>query len=488
MSDINTKGRHMNPKRKSLGLLLFIISVTITLLGLFFTPDFVAKYLKKVDVLPDYTVTKVLYYQLYSVIAGCILFIISVYFYNKKYLKYVMVPAVVILFLLIYRVHINVLYPNNIFMKTSELIKPLNVLLGKDIVLSDYKPKSALVVKNRKILKAKYPVIDFHFHLKSMKNINADELVKAMDACGIEKIVNLDGMPRYFDKYTKEFKEKYPDRFIMFSVFRFWELNKPNFPENYLNELDNIVKMGAKGLKVYKGFGLDLIDNSGKLVPVDDPRFDPIWEKAASMKLPVLMHSTDPSPFWTPTDGFNERYEELRDYPKWSYYYNPNYPPKKTILKQTENLIKKHPKTIFVMAHMGCIPEDLAYVAYLMDTYPNYYVDIAAVIAELGRQPYTARKFFVKYQDRILFGSDGGYGLNLKGLWPPERLFRTYFEFMETSNEYFEYQLWGVHNQGRWYIYGIDLPDTVLEKIYYKNAEKILFQKSGKSLASKFQS
>ena len=488
MSDINTKGKHMNPKRKSLGLLLFIISVTITLLGLFFTPDFVAKYLKKVDVLPDYTVTKVLYYQLYSVIAGCILFIISVYFYNKKYLKYVMVPAVVILFLLIYRVHINVLYPNNIFMKTSELIKPLNVLLGKDIVLSDYKPKSALVVKNRKILKAKYPVIDFHFHLKSMKNINADELVKAMDACGIEKIVNLDGMPRYFDKYTKEFKEKYPDRFIMFSVFRFWELNKPNFPENYLNELDNIVKMGAKGLKVYKGFGLDLIDKSGKLVPVDDPRFDPIWEKAASMKLPVLMHSTDPSPFWTPTDGFNERYEELRDYPKWSYYYNPNYPPKKTILKQTENLIKKHPKTIFVMAHMGCIPEDLAYVAYLMDTYPNYYVDIAAVIAELGRQPYTARKFFMKYQDRILFGSDGGYGLDLKGLWPPERLFRTYFEFMETSNEYFEYQLWGVHNQGRWYIYGIDLPDTVLEKIYYKNAEKILFQKSGKSLASKFQS
>jgi len=476
----------MNPKRKLLSLLLLIISVTITLFGLIFTPDFVAKYIRKVDVLPDYTMTKVLFYQLCSVIAGFILFIISVGYFKIKYLKYVMVPAVVILFLLIYRVNINVLYPNNIFLNASELIKPWRVLLGKDIVLSDYKPKPALVVKNRKILKAKYPVIDFHFHLKSMKDINADELVKAMDASGIEKIVNVDGMPRYFEKYTKDFKEKYPDRFIMFSVFRFWELNKPNFPENYLNELDNIVKMGAQGLKVYKGFGFDLKDKSGKLVSVDDPRFDPIWEKAGSLKLPILMHSTDPSPFWTSPDRFNERYEELKDYPKLSYYNNPEFPSKETILKQTENLIKKHPKTIFVMAHMGCNPEDLAYVAYLMDTYPNYYVDIAAVIAELGRQPYTARKFFMKYQDRIIFGTDGGYGLDLKGLWPPERLFRTYFEFLETSNEYFEYQLWGVYSQGRWYIYGIDLPETVLEKIYYKNAEKILFQKSGKSLAGRF--
>jgi predicted TIM-barrel fold metal-dependent hydrolase len=174
-------------------------------------------------------------------------------------------------------------------------------------------------------------------------------------------------------------------------------------------------------------------------------------------------------------DRFNERYEELKDFPEWSFN-DPQLPKKETLLSQTENLVKRHPKTIFVMAHMGSNSENLQYVDYLMNKYPNYYVDIAAVIAELGRQPYTARKFFIKYQDRIIFGTDGGYGLDKNGLWPPEKFYRTYFEFLETNNEYFEYQLWGTYTQGRWRIYGIDLPDEVLEKIYYRNADKLLYK------------
>jgi predicted TIM-barrel fold metal-dependent hydrolase len=163
-------------------------------------------------------------------------------------------------------------------------------------------------------------------------------------------------------------------------------------------------------LKVYKSFNL-LKDTTGKFVPLDDSRYAPIWDKAGDLGIPVLMHSADPSQFWTTVDRFNERYEELKDFPEWSFN-DPQLPKKETLLSQTENLVKRHPKTIFVMAHMGSNSENLQYVDYLMNKYPNYYVDIAAVIAELGRQPYTARMFFIKYQDRIVFGTDGGYGLD----------------------------------------------------------------------------
>ena len=160
-------------------------------------------------------------------------------------------------------------------------------------------------------------------------------------------------------------------------------------------------------------------------------------------------------------------------------YYGPQFPKKETLLLQVEHLIKKHPKTKFIMAHLGMSADNLAYLSHMMDTYPNYYVDTASTLSEIGRQPYTARKFFIKYQDRILFGSDGGYGLDPKGLWSAERFYRTYFEFFETSNEYFEYPIYGTYNQGNWRIYGIDLPNEVLEKIYRKNAEKLLFKSQG---------
>ena len=453
--------------------LLLVIGLAFILSGIFITPVFVAKHITHVEILPDSTGSKVLKYQLFGVISGCILLLAAIRSLDRKYFKYAIIPILAIAFLLIHRVHINVLYPNNIFLDKSGLMKTWRLLLGEEIVVSDYQPRTELVVNNRKVKKARFPAVDFHFCLNSLKGINADELVRAMDACGVRAVVNVDGLPKEFKKFTREFKDKYPDRFIMFSSLKYWEVKNPGFPEEQLSELDNAVRMGAKGIKVYKNFGMDSLDRSGKLVSVDDPRFDPIWEKAGKLKLPVLMHAADPPAFWRTVDRYNERFEELNDNPKWGYA-RPGVPSRESILEHTENLVRKHPGTNFVLAHVGSNSHDLVYASKMMDKYPNYYVEIAAVLSELGRQPYTARKFFIKYQDRILFATDGGYGLDREGTWPPERLFRTYFEFLETENEYFEYQLWGIYSQGLWHIYGINLPDSVLEKIYYRNAMKLL--------------
>jgi predicted TIM-barrel fold metal-dependent hydrolase len=303
--------------------------------------------------------------------------------------------------------------------------------------------------------------------------MSAEELVKAMDRCGVDKIVNLDGNPEIFEKYNKEFKEKYPSRFVMFAVLNWQEVAKPYFIKNQLELLTNMVNNGAKGLKVYKSFGLKIRDQSGNIVHIDDSRLDPIWERAGELKLPVLIHLSDPTPFFTPIDRYNERLEELQEFPQWSFF-GPEFPKKETLLERGENLLKKHPRTNFILAHMADIPENLSHLGTLLNKYPNLYLDMSSRVPELGRQPYTAREFFIHYQDRVLFGTDGGYALDENGLWPAERYFRTNFEFLETTNEYFEYPLWGINKQGRWRVYGIGLPDKVLEKIYYKNAKNLL--------------
>ena len=461
-------------------LFLIFLGIICIILGIIFTPNVVAKYVKHQDSLPQYTINKIISYQLYAVTAGCLIILLSAFLYNNKIIKYILLPVIFINFILIHGVYINKIYPNNIFLKTSELIKPWRVLLGKEIVLSDYQPKSSLVVNNKNILKAKYPVIDMHFHLDSMEKTNREDLIKAMDACGVKTIMHLVDPPKALEKYIRDFKDKYPNRFILFGSFNLHEIGdsnkkESNFARSQIAILENAVKMGVQGVKVYKSFGLRIKDKTNRLVAIDDPRYDPIWDKAAELGVPVMIHVGDPTPFFTPTDRFNERYEELRDHPEISCY-GPQFPTKESLLSQAENLIKKHPRTKFIMAHMGMSAENLAYLSRLMDTYPNYYVDTASVLHEIGRQPYSARRFFIKYQDRIIFGSDGGYGLDPKGLWPAERFYRTYFEFFETGNEYFEYPIYGTYNQGRWRIYGIDLPDEVLEKIYHKNAEKLLWK------------
>lgn len=469
----------MKEARKIVVLLIFCSGMAISIIGILFTPSFVAKHVKHVIELETSQVMKVLSYQLYAITVGFLMIMLSVILSRMKYIIIILGSIFVGYFFIIHNVYLNNVYPGNVILDFTGLKKVGRVLLGKDYVIGDYKPKSMLLVNNRKVLRAKYPVIDIHFHLASLNKTNAEELVKAMDQCGIDKIVNLDGAPEVFEKYQQEFVEKYPNRFIMFVVLNLHEINKPDFLKNQLELFDKMVNKGARGLKVYKSLGLELRDPSGKLVPIDDPRLEPIWNKAGEFKIPVLMHVADPTPFFTPIDRFNERFEELNEFPEWSFY-GPQFPKKEALMEQREKLLKKHPGTIFIFAHMGDNPENLEYLGGLLDRYENLYVDISSRVPELGRQPFTARKFFIKYQDRILFGTDGGYALDKNGLWPAERYFRTYFEFLETTNEYFEYPLWGINKQGRWRAYGIDLPDQVLKKIYYVNAEKILAKRMNK--------
>jgi predicted TIM-barrel fold metal-dependent hydrolase len=374
-------------------------------------------------------------------------------------------------------VRIQYKYPNNIVLELGAVPKVWNLLIGKDILLSEYQPRSTLRVDNETFLRANSPVIDVHFHMASLENVDAHRLVEAMDSTGIAVLVDVDGGPGYLGRLATEYYDKYPDRFAFIS---FLNLNRlgPEFPDDQLAWMELAASRGARGFKVYKSLGLRIRDESGELVGIDDPRLAPLWDKAAELGLPMMMHTTDPTAFWQPPDRYNERAQELLEFPGWGYADSSRFPDKEILLAQRENLLGRHPQTIFIGAHVAEVPEDLAYLGHLLDTYPNFYVDISSRIPELGRQPYTARRFFIRYQDRILFGTDGGYALGTTD-WTAERYFRSYMEFLETDNEYIEYPLWGINKQGRWRVYGLHLPDEVLRKVYYENAARLILKEPG---------
>ena len=331
-----------------------------------------------------------------------------------------------------------------------------------DLKLLDWRPKSQLVVKETRILKPKYPVIDIHNHLRRFEN--TEKYLEEMDKAGVWKCVSLDGRSQG-DVYLEHLKISNAvskDRFIIFFSPDFDKIDEPNFGVNEAKKLEQAVKKGCRGLKIFKNLGLTLKDKSGKIVPVDDPRINPIWQKCGELGIPVMVHVSDPKAFFTPLDQYNERYDELGAHPDWSFF-GDQYPSKEEILAQRNRVFARFPNTIFIGAHMGTLPEELFIVANWLDVYPNLYVDIDARISDLGRQPYTARKFMIKYQDRILFGTDT----------PPDaESYQIYYRFLETDDEYID-PSGGHHLQGRWMIYGLYLPDEVLEKIYNKNALKI---------------
>jgi predicted TIM-barrel fold metal-dependent hydrolase len=245
------------------------------------------------------------------------------------------------------------------------------------------------------------------------------------------------------------------------------KIDDPNFSSEMVQQLDDGVRRGARGLKVLKDLGLGVKDKSGKLIPVDDPRLDPVWEECGRLGIPVAIHTSDPEAFFLPVDRQNERYEELILNPTWSFS-GPDIPSKQKLLEQRNHIFAKHPRTTFIALHVANWPENLDAVSGWLDKYPNMYVEFGAREAELGRQPRRARKFFLDYQDRIMFGTDSE---------PEEKMYANYFRWLETADEYFDY--WGAPGQGRWAIYGMEFPDAVLEKIYHKNAEKIFSQFKG---------
>ena len=221
---------------------------------------------------------------------------------------------------------------------------------------------------------------------------------------------------------------------------------------------------GVSGLKVFKQFGLEYKNPDGSLIKIDDPRWDPIWQACGDAGIPVIIHTSDPAAFFEPIDAKNERYEELMRHPDWSFY-GDQFPSRMELLNARNNVIARHPNTQFIGAHIANHAEDLSVVAKWLDEYPNLWIEPASRISELGRQPFTAREFLVRYANRLLFGTDGP--------WPEQRL-RLYWQFFETHDEYIAYSEKSPPPQGFWNIYGVDLPDDVLRKMYYENASKLI--------------
>ncbi|MEM7331167.1 MAG: amidohydrolase family protein [Chloroflexota bacterium] len=338
--------------------------------------------------------------------------------------------------------------------------------------LRDFRPKPTLVTKETAVEKPKFPAIDAHNHLGILgwtwheKPVSA--LTDVMDEAGITTYVDLDGgwgedvLIHRLDK----FKTAVPERYLVFGGVNWskWEEKGRAFGEWAGQRLVRQVSWGAQGLKIWKPFGLEVTDEKGRLVPVDDTRLIPLWETAADLNIPVVIHTADPVAFFAPLTPENERWEELASHPEW-HFLDPNFPSFETLIEQFATLVKRHPRTTFIGAHMANYAENLGWVSQLLDEAPNLYIDFSARLGEVGRQPYSARRFFIKYADRILFGTDASPNLDV---------YRTYYRFLETDDEYFNYGRFEPPGQGRWRIYGIQLPDDVLKKIYSENARKVL--------------
>lgn len=336
-----------------------------------------------------------------------------------------------------------------------------NFLIAQDLTFEEYNPKSTLKVPGEIVKKAKFPFIDIHGHQYNMSNQDLRPVIAAMYTLNMAIMVNLSGRSgEYLKKSVKNIADHYPNRFVVFANVNFNGVGKPDWTEKAITQLEEDVKNGARGLKVYKSLGMRNKDINGKRIAVDDPRLDPIWAKCGELGIPVLIHTADPKPFWDEFNADNERWLELKTKPRRKREANDPAPWEQLIGEQ-HNMFKKHPNTKFINAHMGWFANDLGKLGKLLDEMPNMYVGIGAIIAELGRQPRFAKKFFIKYQDRILFGKDS---------WKPEE-FPTYFRVLETADEYFPYHK---KYHAFWAMYGLDLPDDVLKKVYYENALKLV--------------
>lgn len=341
------------------------------------------------------------------------------------------------------------------------LLLPGLTMAQNDMSFESYNPISTLVVPGDSVLKAKFPFIDIHSHQFRMAQQDLSVLVRDMDKMNEGIMINLSGgSGDRLKQAIDNVKAHYPNRFGVFANVSFTGVGSKGWAEAAAKQLAEDVKNGAVGLKVYKSLGLRNKDINGKRIAVDDPRLDLIWETCGELGIPVLIHSADPKPFWDPMDADNERWLELKTHPGRKRS-DTDPAPWQQIIEEQHNLFRKHPHTIFINAHMGWYANNLAALGQLLDEIPNMYVGIAAVIAELGRQPRFAHDFFVKYQDRILFGKDS---------WVPAE-FPTYFRVLESADEYFPYHK---KYHAFWAMYGMNLPDEVLKKVYYKNALKIV--------------
>ncbi len=344
----------------------------------------------------------------------------------------------------------------------TSLIVLVSYSIGaQEMSFEDYNPTSTLVVPGAVIKKAKFPFIDIHGHQYRMATQDLSPVIAAMDTLNMRIMVNLSGRSGdNLKKAVANIADHYPNRFVVFANINFDGAGAEGWIEKTVNQLKLDVKNGARGLKVYKSLGMYNKDVNGQRLAIDDERLRPIWEACGDLGIPVLIHAADPKSFWDAFNADNERWLELKTHPRRKR--GPNNPaPWEQIITEQHNMFKNHPRTIFINAHMGWYANNLGKLGELLDDMPNMNVGIGAIIAELGRQPRYAKAFFIKYQDRILFGKDS---------WKPEE-FPTYFRVLESDDEYFPYHK---KYHAFWPMYGLDLPDEVLKKVYYKNALRIV--------------
>ena len=326
--------------------------------------------------------------------------------------------------------------------------------------IEEYSPKSTLIVPEHTVKRSKYPFIDVHNHQFDMPIKNLPKLVSEMDSLNMAFMINLSGFRGlYLRKSLENIKKNAPTRFGLFLNIDFEDIDDKFFSETQVALIDSAVKAGVMGLKVYKSLGLTSKDNKGARIAINDIRLDPIWKACGDNNIPVLIHSGEPSSFWNPKDKFNERWLELRQKP--NRYRDPEINPSfEEVIAEQHDVFRKHPNTTFINAHLGWMGNDLDRLGEHLDLYPNVLTEIGAVLAEIGRQPIRAKQFFTTYQDRILFGKDS-YNVSE---------YYTYFRVLETNDEYFEYYR---KRHAHWRVYGLALSDSVLKKLYYKNALKL---------------
>lgn len=328
------------------------------------------------------------------------------------------------------------------------------------ISIEEYDPRSTLVVPGQPVPRAGYPFVDVHLHLFRLPSPDSLEaMVEAMDRLNLAVAVNLSGgTGDRLANQVRTLEAAYPGRFVVFANVDFGAIDDLEFGPQAAQRLEEDVRNGARGLKIYKNLGMRITDGSGQRVPVDDPRLDPIWAKAGELGIPVLIHTADPAEFWQPHDRYNERWLELKQRPRRK---RPPEPSWEQLIAEQLNVFRKHPETTFIAAHLAWMGNDLARLGRTLDSLPNMNVGLGAVIYEPGRQPRLAREFFLRHQDRILMGKDA---------WAPAE-YPVYFRVLETADEYFEYYR---KRHAFWKMYGLDLPDEVLRKVYYENALRII--------------
>jgi predicted TIM-barrel fold metal-dependent hydrolase len=332
---------------------------------------------------------------------------------------------------------------------------------AQTMTVDEYNPKSSLVVPEHPLTRSRFPFVDVHSHHRTPTPERVDSLVHDMDAMNMAVMVNLSGgTGATLVRTVEAMKGPYPDRFVVFANLSFAGIDDPEWGRRAAAQLEEDVAAGAQGLKIFKNLGMTLTDSTGNRIATDDARFDPVWQKAGELGIPVLIHTGDPKQFWEPHDRLNERWFELKERAR-RIRPPDRFPPWEQIMNEQWNAFRRHPNTTFIAAHLAWLGGDLGRLGQLFDELPNMHVGIGAVLAELGRQPRFAREWFIRYQDRVLFGKDA---------WEPEE-YHVYFRTLETADEYFDYYR---KRHAFWKLYGLELPDDVLRKLYYENAERLI--------------